>query len=447
MKQFKLSKGLNLPILGAPRQEISGSDPVKRVGIIGDDYIGLKPSIVVSKGESVGPGSPVMFDKNMPNALIVSPIAGKVVEINRGARRKLISIVIEADENAGDAVDFSKVGDASTREGLVERLCAAGLWTSFRTRPYSKVPDPDILPSAIYVTALDTEPLAADPAIAIAENSAAFEAGLKAVASLSEGTTYLCQGNSDPLPGHDLPNVEAVGFSGPHPAGLAGTHMHFLTPPQSDMFVWTVGYQDVIAIGRLMTTGRYDASRLIALTGPACKDPRLVRTVTGASMTDLIQSDLPDDLPVRIISGSVLSGRAGEGASAYLGRYARQITLIEEDKKQIPMGWIRPMVSKYAVQPVLGSALAKHAFPLTSNLNGGRRAMVPLGTFEGLMPQDFLPTQLLRALLVMDTDQAQLLGALELDEEDLGLVGFACPAKYEYGMALRDCLTRIEREG
>ena len=447
MKQFKLSKGLNLPILGAPRQEISGSDPVKRVGIIGDDYIGLKPGIVVSEGESVGPGSPVMFDKNMPNALIVSPISGKVVEINRGARRKLVSIVIEADENAGDAVDFSEVGDASTREGLVERLCAAGLWTSFRTRPYSKVPDPDSQPSAIYVTALDTEPLAADPAIAIGEDSAAFEAGLKAVASLSEGTTYLCQGNSDPLPGHDLPNVEAVGFSGPHPAGLAGTHMHFLTPPQSDKFVWTVGYQDVIAIGRLMTTGKYDASRIIALTGPACTDPRLVRTVSGASMTDLVQSDLPDDMPVRIISGSVLSGRAGEGESAYLGRYARQITLIEEDKKQIPMGWIRPMVSKYAVQPVLGSALAKHAFPLTSNLNGGRRAMVPLGTFEGLMPQDFLPTQLLRALLVMDTDQAQLLGALELDEEDLGLVGFACPAKYEYGMALRDCLTRIEREG
>ena len=196
-----------------------------------------------------------------------------------------------------------------------------------------------------------------------------------------------------------------------------------------------------------MTTGKYDASRIIALTGPACTDPRLVRTVSGASMTDLVQSDLPDDMPVRIISGSVLSGRAGEGESAYLGRYARQITLIEEDKKQIPIGWIRPMVSKYAVQPVLGSALAKHAFPLTSNLNGGRRAMVPLGTFEGLMPQDFVPTQLLRALLVMDTDQAQLLGALELDEEDLGLVGFACPAKYEYGMALRDCLTRIEREG
>lgn len=240
--------------------------------------------------------------------------------------------------------------------------------------------------------------------------------------------------------------MDAVNFSGPHPAGLAGTHIHFLTPPQADHFVWTIGYQDVIVIGRLMLTGTYDASCIISLAGPACADPRLVRTVAGASLADLCADDLPD-YPVRMISGSVLSGRAGEGDDAYLGRYARQVTLIEEDKKQIPMGWIRPMLSKYAVQPVLGSALAKRPFPLTSNLNGGRRAMVPLGTFEELMPQDYLPTQLLRALLVMDTDQAQLLGALELDEEDLGLVGFACPAKYEYGIALRDCLAKIEKEG
>ncbi|MEM9128040.1 MAG: NADH:ubiquinone reductase (Na(+)-transporting) subunit A, partial [Pseudomonadota bacterium] len=149
----------------------------------------------------------------------------------------------------------------------------------------------------------------------------------------------------------------------------------------------------------------------------------------------------------RIISGSILSGTQAEGPTAYLGRFARQITVIREDHDQIPMGWIRPMPSKYAVQPMLASAFSQKLFKLTSNLNGGRRAMVPTGTFERLMPQDYLPTQLLRALLVMDTDTAQALGALELDEEDLGLVGFACPAKYEYGLALRDCLTKIEKEG
>lgn len=419
---------------------------VTTVGILGDDYVGLKPRIHVAEGDLVGPGTPVLANKDRPDVQIVSPVAGRIKAINRGARRKLISIEIEVGEGK-DPVDFSQVGDPATRDGLVTRLCAAGLWTSLRTRPYSKVPDPESLPSAVYVTAMDTEPLSADPAQIIAEEPEAFTEGLKAIASLCDGKTYVCQSDSSDLPGGDLASVDRVAFSGPHPAGLAGTHMHFLEPPLADKPVWTIGYQDVLVIGRLMLTGHYDASCTIALCGPACADPRLVRTVAGASMRELTAADLPDDLPVRLISGSVLSGRSGEGASAYLGRYARQITIIEEDKKQIPMGWIRPMFSKYAVQPVLGSAMSRRKFALTSNLNGGRRAMVPLGTFEALMPQDFLPTQLLRALLVVDTDQAQQLGALELDEEDLGLVGFACPAKYEYGIALRDCLTKIEKEG
>lgn len=448
MQRYVLRKGLNIPISGAARPSIEDSPEVKRVGILGDDYLGWKPRIMVEEGDSVVPGSPVLVSKDMPDVQVVSPVAGTIRAINRGARRKLVSVEIEVSGAAkAKPVDFSKVGDASTPEGLAERLCAAGLWTSFRTRPYSKVPDPATRPSAIYVNAMDTEPLAADPMLIIGEEAEAFAKGLEAVASLSDGKTYLCQSDGATVPGSDLPGIDAVAFAGPHPAGLAGTHMHFLEPPRADKMVWTIGYQDVIVIGRLLQSGTYDAACVVALTGPACNDPRLVRSVAGASMSDLSAGDLPQDMPVRLISGSVLSGRAGEGVDAYLGRYARQITIIEEDKKQIPMGWIRPMFSKYAVQPVLGSMLARRKFPLSSNLNGGRRAMVPLGTFEELMPQDFLPTQLLRAMLVMDTDQAQALGALELDEEDLGLVGFACPAKYEYGIALRDCLTKIEKEG
>lgn len=446
MQRFSLRKGLNIPITGAPSQNIEDGPEVRTVGVLGDDYIGWKPRIAVAEGDVVGPGSPVLISKDMPSIQVVSPVAGRIKAINRGARRKLISVEIEVGEGA-EAVDFSNVGDLSTAGGLVERLSAAGLWTAFRTRPYSKVPAPETRPAAIYVTALDTEPLAGDPAQIINADAEAFATGLAAIAKLSEGKTYLCQADGATLPGGEAQGVETVAFAGPHPAGLAGTHMHFLEPPVGDKVVWTVGYQDVIVIGRLLMTGRYDAACVIALAGPVCANPRLVRTIAGASMTDVARGDLPQDLPVRMISGSVLSGRAGEGADAYLGRYARQITLMEEDHKQIPMGWIRPMFAKYAVQPVLGSALSRAKFPLTTNLNGGRRAMVPLGTFEELMPQDFLPTQLLRAMLVMDTDQAQLLGAMELDEEDLGLVGFACPAKYEYGMALRDCLTKIEKEG
>ncbi|NRB01291.1 MAG: NADH:ubiquinone reductase (Na(+)-transporting) subunit A, partial [Rhodobacteraceae bacterium] len=416
MKRIELRKGLNVPISGAPRSDIEDVTSIASVGLLGDDYIDFKPKITVEEGDMVVPGTPIMFDKRLPDVKVVSPIAGRVRSINRGARRKLVSVAIDADASAGSPVDFSQTGDVNTRDGLVKRLCAAGLWTSFRTRPYSKVPDPETLAEAIYITAIDTEPLATDPTIAIGEEPDAFAAGVTAISKLTDGPTYLCQGAGDPLPGHDAAGVEAVSFSGPHPAGLAGTHMHFLTPPSADKAVWTVGYQDVIAIGRLLQTGHYDGRKIIALTGPACNDPRLVRTITGASMTELCERDLPS-YPVRLISGSVLSGRSGLNETAYLGRYARQVTLIEEDKKQIPLGWIRPMFSKYALQPVLGSAFSRHEFPLTSNLNGGRRAMVPLGTFERLMPQDFLPTQLMRALLVMDTDQAQVLGALELDAE------------------------------
>ena len=447
MQQFNLRRGLTLPIAGAPRQSIENPASVQHYAVLGDDYLDLKPSVLVEEGDVVGAGSPLFFNKSVPEAMVTAPVSGRIKAVNRGARRRLISIEIAADGDAAEPVDFSDAGDLGTSEGLVARLCAAGLWTSFRTRPYSKVPDPSTRPATIYISAMDTEPLAPDAALVISEEPEAFEKGLEAIASLSEGKTYLCFSDGATIPGENIAGVERASFSGPHPAGLSGTHMHFLEPPTASRLVWTIAYPDVLSIGRLLLTGRYDPSRVIALAGPQCRDPRLVRTSDGASMIELTESDMPADLPLRMISGSVLSGRAGDGASAYLGRYARQITLIEEDRAQIPMGWIRPMVEKYAVQPVLGSAMARREFPLTSNLNGGRRAMVPLGTFEELMPQDFLPTQLLRALLVMDTDQAQALGALELDEEDLGLVGFACPAKYEYGLALRDCLTKIEKEG
>ena len=445
MQQYKLKKGLDLPVKGAPSQEIAEGPEVRTVALLGSDYLGLKPRLSVQEGDTVAAGSPVFAHKDTPEALVVSPVSGRVKAINRGARRVLISVEIEVDASAAEPVDFSAIGDISTPEGLAERLCAAGLWTSFRTRPYSKVPGSSERPAALYVTAMDSEPLSADAAVIINDAREAFAKGLEAIAALSGGKTYLCQDIGADIPAAS--GVEVAGFEGPHPAGLAGTHMHFLEPPSGSKTVWSIGYQDVIAIGRLLETGKVDAERVVALSGPLVTNPRLLRTVQGASMADLTAGETDTSVDQRVISGSILSGRAGEGADGYAGRYARQITVIEEDKKQIPMGWIRPMGSKYAVQPVLGSAFSKKIYALTSNLNGGRRAMVPTGTFEELMPQDYLPTQLLRAMLVMDTDQAQKLGALELDEEDLGLIGFACPAKYEYGLALRDSLSKIEKEG
>ncbi len=447
MQTFKLKKGLELPIEGAPDQTIQPGPEFSQVAALGGDYLGLKPRMLVQEGDEVQRGTPLFCHKDVPEAMMVAPMTGKVVQINRGARRVLQSVVIEISDPNDAGVDFSGVGNGDTAEGVAEKLCAAGLWTAFRTRPYSKMPAPDTKPAAIFVTAMDSEPLAADAAVIIADAGEAFAAGLAAVAKLSDGKTYLCHKDGDTIPGADVAGVEAAAFAGPHPAGLAGTHIHFLEPLAGDKQVWTIGYQDVIAIGRLMQSGHLDPNVVIALSGPGARQPRLIRTAMGASTDELTKDEIDVDGTPRIISGSVLSGAQAEGPTAYLGRFARQITIIREDHDQIPMGWIRPMPSKYSVQPVLGSALSNKLYNLTSNLNGGRRAMVPTGVFERLMPQDYLPTQLLRALLVMDTDTAQALGALELDEEDLGLVGFACPAKYEYGLALRDCLAKIEKEG
>ncbi|MEM7461673.1 MAG: Na(+)-translocating NADH-quinone reductase subunit A [Pseudomonadota bacterium] len=444
---FSFKKGLDLPVMGAPAPGIKEGPKIQTVAVVGADYLGLKPRLSVEEGQQISRGSPVFAHKDTPQVLVTSPVAGRVRSVNRGARRALISVEIDVTEDDVPPIDFSKIGDPDTAEGIAERLCAAGLWTSFRTRPYSKVPDPGTRPSALYVTAMDTEPLSPDAAEIIEDAGQAFELGLAAITALPDGNTYLCYDSASDMNVPDLPGLTKVSFSGPHPAGLPGTHMHFLEPPSTETTVWTIWYQDVIAIGRLMKHGTLDPERVIAISGPLVQSPRSVRTLMGASMIDLIDGAVDNTTSYRLISGSILSGRAGEGADSYLGRYDRQITVIEEDHHQIPLGWIRPMSNKYAYQPVLGSAFSNKLFELTSNLNGGRRAMVPLGTFEQLMPQDYLPTQLLRALLVMDTDSAQALGALELDEEDLGLVGFACPAKYEYRMALRDCLNKIEREG
>ncbi|MCA8882478.1 MAG: Na(+)-translocating NADH-quinone reductase subunit A [Rhodobacteraceae bacterium] len=450
MPQHVLKRGLDLPVLGKPEPRIDIAPSPTSVAVIGDDTIGLKPKMFVAEGDEVTRGTPLYCHKDSPEVVFTAPMTGRVRAINRGARRVLQSVVIDVTAPDDGGVDFGAADPAAlSRDDIAAKIQASGLWTSFRTRPYSHIPAADAVPAAIFVTAMDSEPLAPEARLVIDGALEDFRRGLTAVAKLSGGKTYLCQDPGEDLAGAGIDGVETHEFSGPHPAGLAGTHMHFLDAPGAQRVLWSIGYQDVIAIGRLFATGYLDPTRVISLAGPRATSPRLLKTAMGAALSDLVDGEISGDAPCRIISGSILTGRLGVGAFAYLGRYVRQITLITEDTEQMVLGWITPQPSKFAVQPVLASALsgAGKLFNLTSNLNGGRRAMVPTGTFETLMPQDYLPTQLLRALLVMDTDVAQQLGALELDEEDLALCTFACPAKYEYGSALRASLSKIEKEG
>lgn len=444
---IKIKRGLDLPITGEPEQRIEAAKAVSSVALIGFDYHGMKPTMAVQVGDRVKLGQLLFSDKKTPGVHFTAPAAGIVSAINRGNQRVLQSVVIELDGEETEsfasysAAELEQLTDAQVRENLQQ----SGLWAALRTRPFSKVPAVDAVPSSVFVTAMDTQPLSADPALVINEYAADFTAGLKVLSKLAK--VFLCKAVDVQLPGEGLPNVQAEAFSGPHPAGLAGTHIHFLDPVSLHKQVFSIGYQDVIAIGKLFTTGKLWVERVVALAGPSVTKPRLLRTRLGANLNELCANELQPG-ENRIISGSVLGGRTARGVCAYLGRYHQQVSCLPEGRDRQVLHYLRPGFDKHSVLNVfISKLLPKKRFAFSTSTNGSARAMVPVGNYEAVMPLDILPTQLLRALIVGDTEMAQQLGCLELDEEDLALCTYVCAGKYEYGPILRDNLTRIEKEG
>lgn len=444
---MKIKNGLNIPVSGVPEQKIHDGPKVSSVAILGRDFNGLKPSMMVTEGDHVKVGDPLFVDKKNPDVKFTAPGAGTIRAINRGHQRVLQSVVIDLDEDE-QYVDFTKYDagelDALSEEQVRQLLQESGAWTTLRTRPYSKVPKADSSPHSIFITAIDTRPLAADPTVIIGEDPDAFVNGVKVLRHLTEGKIFVTHADGASLPTLSTKGVETHAFGGPHPAGLAGTAIHELDPVGAGKTVWYIGYQDVMAIGRLFTTGRLSLTKVVSLAGPVVKEPRLIRTREGASTDDLIAGQINGG-SVRVISGSILAGYRANGWSAYLGRYNNQVTVLQEGQERTFMHWVRPGLKWFSFLNVFTSRL--DAYPMTTTQNGSRRAMVPIGSYEDVMPLDILATPLLRSLLVRDTDTAQKLGALELDEEDLALCTFVCHSKYEYGPALRACLEIIEREG
>lgn len=445
---IKIRKGLDLPITGKPIQSVEDGPNIRSVALVGFDYHGMKPTMAVQEGDKVKLGQELFSDKKNPGVIFTSPASGTVSAIHRGAQRVFQSIVIDIEGD--DAVAFNQyAADALgglSREQVQENLVASGLWTALRSRPYSKVPKPGSVPSSIFVTAMDTNPLAADPAVVIDSDASSFEQGLTLLTKLTDGKVFVCQAEGANIPTGSNSSVSVQSFGGVHPAGNAGTHIHYLDPVSATKMVWTIGYQDVIAMGKLFTTGKLSVERVVALAGPQVTNPRLVRTRIGASLDELTAGQLNSG-ESRIISGSVFGGRAGGSAVRYLGRYHNQVSVLAEGRERDILHFVRPGANYFSVLPIYISSLMNKTFSFTTSTNGSERAMVPVGTYEKVMPLDILPTQLLRSLIVGDTDTAQKLGCLELDEEDLALCTFVCPGKYEYGPILRENLTRIEIEG
>jgi len=448
---IKIKKGLDLPITGSPDQQIGDSPAVRTVAVMGLDYVGMKPTMAIQEGERVKKGQLLFSDKKTEGVLYTAPASGTVSAINRGEKRSLQSIVIDVE--GSEAVEFNRYSidqlAGLERQTIVDQLVQSGQWVAFRTRPFSKVPAPDTTPEAIFVTAMDTNPLAANPEVVIADQKEALEAGLVLIAKLSAGKTYLCYAEGATLPIPAVDNLQPETFAGLHPAGNVGTHIHFLRPASESKTVWHIGYQDVIAVGRLFLDGELYVDRVLSLAGPRIDKPRLIRARVGASTDELTAGQMESDgLHNRVISGSVFNGRTAKGPVAFLGRYHVQLTVLQENRGRELFGYMRAGVNKHSVMNIFVSKLnPTKRFSFTTTTNGSPRAIVPVGAYEMVMPLDILPTQLLRYLVVGDLEMAQALGCLELDEEDLALCTYVCAGKYEYGPILRDVLTKIEKEG
>lgn len=433
--QKKIRNGLDLRLHGEPEQSVHPGPEIQHAALCGRDYNGLKPRLLVSEGDEVGRGQPLFIDKRDPAVSYCSPAQGIISAINRGPRRRLDSVVVQLQSSGVEDVQFEPLSgeqqSALGGEKIAERLQQSGLWGAFRTRPFSRVPLSDSRPHAIFVTATDTRPLAADPSVIVGADPGAFQAGLRLLPLLTSGTVYVCTGPGWNI---ELPQAEQLAeavFSGPHPAGLPGTHMHFLDPVSTDRVAWQIDCQDVMAIGKLFSRGEVPASRVVALGGECLAHPRLVKTVMGASINELLADEFRQCEGCRVLSGSVLDGRRASDGLVYLGRYHTQVSVIPEGGGRRLFGWLA----------------GKGGHGCSTSQHGRYSGMIPLPVFEKVMPLDILPAPLFRALLVKDTDQAQALGCLELDEEDLALCAYLCPAKTEYGAALRSSLEQIEREG
>lgn len=407
---IRIRKGFSITIANPPRQVIGDAPVVASVALLAADYPGLTLKPLVETGARVNAGDAVLADRRRPDLIVPSPVAGIVRAITRGAHHRLEALVIEVEQRP-TAPSPRRV---ATTTPLREMLVQSGLWMALRARPFGLVPDPESTPDAIFVTTIDTNPLAVDPRAAIVGMEEEFARGASALATLTEGPLFVCQAPGPPLVGTDVPRVRVVNFEGPHPAGLPGTHIHHLAPPAPGRAVWHIGWQEVAAIGHLLATGEVRNERIVSIAGPGVREPRLVSAVIGASLEDLTRGQLEDG-PFRMVSGSPLDGRV----AANLGRFDTQVA-------------------------VLDAARPDDGLPLLTRLLGIRpRApapLIPLAQLDRVEVAGIPAVPLLRALSTGDSETAAALGCLALVEEDVALLSYFCASRSDYGVQLRSIL-------
>ncbi len=441
-----IKKGLDIKLVGDAEKTIT-EVLAKRIALKPTDFTGVFPKLLVKEGDKVKAGTPIFFDKYRDNIVFTSPLSGEVTEIKRGAKRKLLEIIIKADSKS-ESLDFG-VADPTklNKESVTEKLLKSGLWSMIKQRPYTVIANPEAKPKAIFVSGFDNAPLGPDYDFILHGKGEAFQAGLDALTKLTEGKVNV-NIHSDQTKTKVLlnsKNVQVNEFKGKYPSGMVGPQIAALNPINKGEVVWVVNPQDVINIGQLFLTGKVCSEKIIAITGSEVLKPRYIKTSAGVCLNDILQDNV-SDVEKRFISGNPLTGSQVE-ATGFLGAYDHQITVLPEGTDQRFLGWIMPNLDQYSYYKSMFSWLTPNKkYKLDTNMKGGERAFVVTGKFEEVFPFDIYPMQLIKAVMAEDIDMMEQLGIYEVEAEDFALIEFISTSKIEIQSVMHNGLEFLRKE-
>lgn len=443
-KDIRIKKGLDIKLIGTAEKITTNSSLSSVYAVQPEDFHGITPKLVAKEGAEVKAGDTLFYDKSDERILFSSPVSGKVSEVIRGARRRVLAVKITADAKQTHKDFGVQDVDKMSAEEVKNHLFASGCWPFIKQRPYDVVANPDQAPKAIFISAHATAPLAADLEYTLADKVQELQTAITAVAKLTEGKVHFSIGANSIF--ENLSGVELHRVSGPHPSGNVGTQIAQLDPINKGEFVWVVTPQDLVVIGELLLTGKLNLERTIALTGSQFKNPQYIKAIAGASISDLVTDNLNVE-NTRIISGNVLSGKQID-ASGFLGYYDNQITAIPEGDDYEFFGWNKPVFNKISPSRALTFSwlTPNKKYDLNTNTNGEHRAFVVTGSYENVFPLDIYPMQLLKAFMIQDLDEMEALGGYEVAPEDFALTEFICVSKQPHQKIIREGLDLMRQE-
>ena len=445
-KVIKLRKGLDVNLKGKPAKDLISVQSTGLFAMLPDDFNGMKPKVLVKEGDSVKVGDALFVDKNLPEVKFVAPVSGKVALVERGERRKVLSVRIEADEKQ-QYVDFGKKDLAQmTGDAVKETLLETGLFAFFKQRPYDVTANPSDAPKAIFVSAFNSMPLSADFEYVLYGREADFQTGLDALSKLAP--THLGVHKNQTAPAlKEAKNVEVTVYDGAAPAGNVGVHINHVAPINKGEVVWTIGAEEVIFIGHLFNTGQLDFTRVIAFAGSEVNTPAYCKMVVGQQLTTLVNGNVSTDKNIRIINGNVMTG-VNTTADGFLGAHTTEINVIPEgDDVHEMFGWIMPRFNEYSTsRSYLSSLMCKKEFKLDARIKGGERHMIMSGEYDKVFPMDIFPEQLIKAIITGDIDRMEALGIYEVAPEDFAICEFVDSSKLELQRIVREGLDMLRKE-